>query len=198
MEAPEFRHPRLHMSRDRGALRIVLPVTAGKFRVLLDFVWLCVWLGAEGVLIASVAGIMILPGPRNLLIVPLILFSAAGAFLTYRWLWYWGGRERFVAEPGRLVAAREIFGIGRRRRFTREEIRDVHVRRLRYRFAYPSWGRMFIGTGDGEIVIETNAGEIVYGKGLDLEEAEHLADLLRSSLRGSTERGRRPSEFLVR
>jgi hypothetical protein len=186
------------MSRDGGALRVVLPVQAGKYRLLLDIVWLCVWLAAEAVLVAAFAGPRFLPGPRSLLIAPLVLFSAAGVFLAYRWLWYWGGRERFVLEPGRLLAAREIFGIGRTRAFPRDRIRDIHARRLLYRLVYPSWGRMFLGNGDGEIVIEGDAGPCVYAKGLSLEEAEHLAELLRSELRGSPDRKRRPTEFQVR
>jgi hypothetical protein len=177
---------------------VVLPVQAGKYRALLDFVWLCVWLAVEAALVASVAGARIVPGPRSILVVALVLFTAAGGFLTYRWLWYWRGRERFEIEPDRLVVAREILGVGRVRSFARERVRDIRARRLLYRLAYPSWGRMFVGTGDGEIVIEADGDDIVYGKGLGLAEAERLADLLRTELNGSAEPRRRPSEFRLR
>ncbi len=186
------------MSRDGGALRVVLPVKAGKYRAFLDFVWFCVWLAAEAVLVASVAGGRILPGPRAILVVPLLLFTAAGGFLAYRWLWYWGGRERFAVERDRFVVAREILGVGRVRSFARERIRDIRARRLHYRLVYPSWGRMFVGTGDGEIVVESDGDDAVYGKGLGLAEAERLAELLRSELRGPAERKRRPTEFRLR
>jgi hypothetical protein len=186
------------MSRDGGALRVVLPVMAGRYRVLLDFVWFCVWLAAEAALVASVAGIRIFPGPRAILIVPLVLFSAAGCFLAYRWLWYWGGRERFAVETDRLIVAREILGVGRVRCFPRERVRDIRARRMHYRLVYPSWGRMFVGTGDGEIVVEADGGRAVYGKGLGLAEAERLAELLRSELKASDEQPRRPTEFRLR
>lgn len=186
------------MSRDGGALRVVLPVKAGRYRAFLDFVWFCVWLVAEGALVASIAGLRILPGPRALLIVPLALFTAAGGFLAYRWLWYWGGRERFEVEADRLIVAREIFGIGRVRSFARERVRALRAQRLHYRLVYPSWGRMFVGTGDGEIVIEADGDDAVYGKGLDLAEAERLAELLRWELKGSAEQNRRPTEFRLR
>jgi len=184
------------MSRDRGALRVVLPVKAGKYRAVVDFVWLCVWLAAEAVLAASALGARIFPGPRGILIVPLVLFTAAGVFLAYRLLWYWGGRERFQVEPDRLVVAREIFGLGRVRGFPRERVLDVRARRLHYRLVYPSWGRMFVGTGDGEIIIESDGDSVAYAKGLDLLEAERLAELLRSELGASSApRKRRPTEF---
>lgn len=186
------------MTRDQGALRVVLPVDAGKYRVFLDVVWLCVWLAAEAALLASVVGARIFPMPRGMLIVPLGLFTAAGGFLAYRWLWYWGGRERFAVEPDRLVVAREIFGVGRVRSFPRERIRDIRARRLHYRLVYPSWGRMFVGTGDGEILIEADGGSAIYGKGLGLSEAERLAELLRSEMKGSAERHQRPTEFRLR
>ncbi len=187
------------MSRDGGQLRVVLPVKAGKYRALLDFAWFCVWLAAEAVLAAAAAGARILPAPRGALIVPLALFTAAGVFLGYRWLWYWGGRERFAVERDRLVVAREILGVGRVRSFPRERVRDVRARRLHYRLVYPSWGRMFVGTGDGEIVIEADGDSAVYGKGLDLSEAERLAELLRSELKGpAPQRKPRPTEFRLR
>jgi hypothetical protein len=105
-----------------------------------------------------------------------------------------------VAESDRLVVAREILGIGRARTFPRERIRKIRASRLHYRLVYPTWGRMFVGTGDGEIVVETDNGSAVYGKGLLFEEAERLADLLRSELRDPAEREeqRRPTEFRLR
>jgi len=186
------------MSRDRDALRVELPVKAGKYRTLLDFVWFCVWLVAEAVLVASVAGARILPASQPILIAPLILFSVAGVFLAYRWLWYWGGRERFEVEPERLVVAREILGLGRVRCFPRARVRGVRARRLHYRLVYPSWGRMFVGTGDGEIVVDADGEEATFAKGLDLEEAERLAELLRSELGTRADRERRPTEFRLR
>jgi hypothetical protein len=186
------------MGRDHGALAIILPVSVGPYRLLVDLVWFGVWLAVEGALLASLAGARILPGGGRLLLIPFLLFTVAGFFLAYRLLWYWGGRERFVAGPDGLRVAREIFGLGRERAFPPEQVRGLRVRRLHLRLAYPLWGRMFVGNGNGELLIDTGGAEVAYGKGLAVEEAERLADLLRSELPGSRAAVRRPTEFRLR
>jgi hypothetical protein len=56
---------------------------------------------------------------------------------------------------------------------------------------------MFIGNGDGEIVIEADEETHAYGKGLELDEARGLAELLEQELdQRSVER--RPTEFRLR
>jgi hypothetical protein len=185
------------MSRVDGGLSIVLPVKAGRFRWLLDLIWLGVWVVVEGALIAGLAGARILPRSGPSLVVPLLFFTAAGLFLLYRCLWYWAGRERYVARSDRLLVRREILGLGRERVFPKEEIADLYAQRLKYRMVYPSWGRMFVGNGNGEIVIEASGRRHVFGKGLEVDEAEHLAELLRAELAGRS-RQRRPTEFRLR
>jgi hypothetical protein len=96
-----------------------------------------------------------------------------------------------------LVAGREILGFGRTRTFPRERLRSIRSRRLEYRVVYPAWGRMFIGNGDGEIMIEADEETHAYGKGLELDEARGLAELLEQELdQRSVER--RPTEFRLR
>lgn len=184
------------MSRNGVDLRIDLPVKAGRFRRLVDFVWLCVWIAVEGSLIAELAGVRILPRPPSSLALPTVLFTAAGLFLLYRCLWYWTGRERFVAGPLGLVVRRQILGLGRTWTFPKDQIFDIRAERMRYRMVYPSWGRMFIGNGDGRIVVEAEGRSHLFGKGLEMEEAERLAELLRAELAES--RRRQPTEFRLR
>jgi hypothetical protein len=95
---------------------------------------------------------------------------------------------------GRLEVRRELLGIGRRWTFERRSIRDLRGQRLDYRVIYPAWGRMFIGHGEGEIVIEGPDGPVVFAKGVEEEEARALASLLRRELEAPAG-GRRPTEL---
>jgi hypothetical protein len=191
---PEFSHPRLRMSRESDALHILLPVKSGKYRRLLDLIWVCVWLAIEVVLVVTLAGRPLVPGPFPALVGLTIAFTLAGFFLTYRWLWYWTGKERFVVRAEGMAASREILGFGRTRTFAKDQIRSIRGRRLQYRVVYPTWGRMFIGTGNGEIVIEADEESHAYGKGLELDEARGLAELLTQELDPRPVE-RRPTEF---
>ena len=197
MEREEFSHPRLRMFRESDALHVLLPVKAGRYRRLLDFIWVCVWFAVEVVLVANLAGRLLIPGPYPAMVGLTIAFTVAGLFLTYRWLWYWTGKERFVVRPAGLTAGREILGLGRTRTFARNKIRSIRARRLEYRVVYPAWGRMFIGNGDGEILIEADEETHAYGKGLEMDEARGLAELLTQELDPHPVE-RRPTEFRLR
>jgi len=188
MERLVFRHPRLRMSRNPEGLEIILPVNAGKFRRLLDALWLGVWGVVEGMLVATLAGVPLLPGTTPVLVLLTVLFGGAGVFLGIRCLWYGTGRERFVVQPDRLTVARQILGLGPNRTVPASEIRSVRGLPLLYRFVYPSWGRLFVGTETGQIVVEGEHARWIYGKGLELEEARALADLIAQELGTSPQR----------
>src|SRR6185295_17544988 len=108
----------------------------------------------------------------------LAIFTAAGGFVLWRWLWCVRGRETFLVGRDALLARREIWGIGRSRRFDLEKTRSVKAALLKYRILYPSWGRMFVGQGEGEIVINYAGRTYAYGKGLEVAEAGGIVNLL--------------------
>jgi hypothetical protein len=110
------------------------------------------------------------------------IYAFAGLYELFRWLWYWVGREEFVIRPDRLIARRGIPGLVRSRTFSRDRLTGIQGRRLRYRMIYPSWGRMFIGRGDGELTFEMKGKAVSYGRGLDLSEACTLAELMSAEL----------------
>jgi hypothetical protein len=195
MEEAEFTHPGLRMVRDSDAFTVILPVKSQRYRRLLHLVWFVIWLAGEAALLASLFGWKALPPPpRPALVAFLAVFTAAGIFVLYRLLWYMVGRETFVVRRDQLVARREIWGIGHRRSFDRRWIRKISGRRLNYDVVYPSWGRMFIGHGEGEILIEGDREAHAYGKGLEEEEARILASLIQQELRARSQ-DRRPSEL---
>jgi hypothetical protein len=194
MEESDFTHPGLRMIREPRAFTVILPVKAQRFRRLLHVVWFVVWLAGEAALIASLLGWQRIPAPpKAVAAVFLTAFTVAGAFVLYRLLWYLAGREEFVATGDRLRVRRQIVGFGHTRTFERRTIRKIRGRRLNYEVVYPSWGRMFIGHGEGEILIETDGAAHAYGKGLEEEEARILGSLLQQEM-AIRSADRRPSE----
>jgi hypothetical protein len=196
MEEDEFTHPGLRIFRDSDGFQILLPVKAERYRRLLHLVWMLVGLGVEVVLIAALLGWEPVPfPPRPFLAVLVALFSMAWAFLLYRWLWYAVGRERFIVTRDMVRVRREILGLALSRVFEREKIRDIRAGRFGYWIVYPSWGRMFIGHGEGEILIDTPGRTYAYGRGLEEDEAVKLAFLMKDEAHLRVPDRRRPSEI---
>jgi len=196
MEIDEFTHPGLRVFRGADGFQILLPVKAERYRRLLHLLWVVVGLAVAVVLAAAVLGWEPVPlPPRPLLAGLLAVFTVGCAYLVYRWLWYAGGRERFIVTRDMVRVRREILGLGFQRVFKRTEIRNIRAGRFGYRVIYPSWGRMFIGHGEGEILIETRHRTYAYGRGLEEDEAEKLAWLLKEEAHLAAPARRRPSEI---
>jgi hypothetical protein len=194
MEQDEYTHPGLRVFRDTEGFHVMLPVKAERFRRLLHLVWLVVGLAVSGLLIAALQGWAPVPlPPRSVLIGMLAAIAAGTVYVFYRFLWYAAGRERFIVTRDMIRVRREILGIGIAHTYEREKIRNVRAGRFDYRVIYPSWGRMFIGHGDGELLIETFSGTHAYGRGLEVDEARRLASLIREEAHLRTV-DRRPSE----
>jgi hypothetical protein len=194
MEEDEFTHPGLRMVREPRAFRVVLPVKSDRFRRFLHLVWFVVWLAGEAALIAGLRGMLPMPAPpQPVLLTFLAVFTAAGFFVLYRLLWYMAGREAYTVTGDGLTVRSEIWGIGHTRQFDRRSIRKIRGRRLNYEVVYPSWGRMFIGHGNGEILVELDGEAHAYGKGLKEEEARVLASLLQQEMMVRSG-NRRPTE----
>lgn len=142
--------PVFRVARGPGGLHIRVPVKSERFRSLINLVWLLVWAGGETALVLLMGGAFGSPGadpPASPPLAGLFLaaFTVAGGVVLWRWLWGKAGSESFLVSGNMLLARREIWGIGRSRKFELEKIRSVKAGPLKYRVIYPSWGRMFIG-----------------------------------------------------
>ena len=194
MEHDEYTHPGLRIFRDSEGFHLLLPVKAERYRRLLHLLWFVVGLAADALLIAALLGWAPVPiPPRPVLAVLVVALTAGWMYMLYRFLWYAVGRERFIVARDMVRVRREILGVGVSHVFERQKIRNIRAARFDYRVIYPSWGRMFIGHGEGEILIETPSGSHAYGRGLEEDEAHKLAALLRDEAHLRTV-DRRPSE----
>ncbi len=181
----EFSSASYRVWREPEGLRIVVRVKPDGFRTLLNLIWILIWAAGEVVILLSLLGVFGPAGsalPRPLDGLFLTAFSVVGGIVLWRWLWRVGGREVFRIARSGLSARREILGIGRTRSFPVEKLRNVRGSRLKYRILHPTWGRMFIGPADFEIVIAHAGGSCAYGKGLQEGEAVALAGLLKGEL----------------
>jgi hypothetical protein len=187
MAKSEFSKPAFQVSREPEGLRISVPVKSERFRTLLNLVWLLVWAAGESAIFWFLLGGFSPAGVTPSASLPLTglflaAFTLAGGVVLWRWLWCVGGGETFVVSRNALLATREIWGVGHSRKFDLEKIRSVRAGRLKYRVIYPSWGRMFIGHDESEIVIDCGGRSFAYGKGLEQAEAEELVDLLQEEM----------------
>jgi hypothetical protein len=194
MERDEYTHPGLRIFRDADGFQVLLPVKSERFRRLLHLLWLVVGVAVEALLIAAILGwAPVLMPPLPVLIGLLAAFTVGTAYVLYRFLWYAVGRERFILTRDMVRIRREILGLGISHTFPREKLRNIRGGRFDYQVIYPSWGRMFIGHGEGEILIDTFSGTYACGRGLEEDEARKLASLIREEAH-LRKVDRRPSE----
>jgi hypothetical protein len=187
MDRNETVNSAFRVIRKPEGLCISVPVKAERFRTLLNLVWLLVWGAGEVAIVLFMLGGFSPPGLATAVSLPLAglflaAFTAAGGVVLWRGLWCVGGRETFIVSRNALLATREIWGAGHSRKFDLEKIRSVRAGRLKYRVIYPSWGRMFIGHDESEIVIDCGGRTYAYGKGLEEAEAGELVDLLEEEM----------------
>jgi hypothetical protein len=188
------RASRILITRSGEDFSLVLPIKTQPFRRLLYAVWLAVWLVSEAGLVAGLAGWKAFPPlPEAGLVVMLTLFSAAGAFIAWRFLWYQWGREVYSVDHHALRVRRDIAGVGRTSIIPLDKIRRVRAESMHYQAVYPSWGRLFIGHGDSQILLNSGAGPVAYGRGLEGPEAADLAELLNEEVRIRTDE-KQPSQ----
>jgi|SRR6185503_6387033 len=187
MDKNEFSKPVFWVTRESGGLRINVPVKPEGYRTLLNLVWLLVWAAGEIAIVIFILGGF--NAPEFLPAVPLPLaglflaaFTLAGGAVLWRWLWRAGGRESFLVARDALLARREVWGIGRSRRFDLAKTRSVKAGRLKSRVLSSTWGRMFVGLGESQIVIDCAGRTYGYGKGLEEAEAGDLVDLLEEEM----------------
>lgn len=187
MDTIAHSNPAFQVVREPAGLSIRVPVKTDRFRSLLNLVWVLIWAAVEGAIVLHLLGAFGPPETPPSFPLPLTglflgIFGAAGGLVCWRWVWGLGGREIFRVEADALVARREIWGIGHTRSFDLERLRSLGAGRLNYQVHYPSWGRMFIGHGEGEIVVDHAGRTFAYGKGLEEAEARDLVDLLEDEI----------------
>jgi hypothetical protein len=184
MDTKEFSKPVFWVTRESGGLRITVPVQFDRYRTLLNLVWLLVWAAGEVAIVPILLGAFNHPGsvPLPLAGPFLAIFTVAGGMVLWRWLWCVRGNETFLVARDALLARREICGIGHSRRFDLVKSPSVKAGRLKGRALPPSWGRMLVGQGEREVVIDCAGRTYAYGKGLEEAEAGALVDLLEEEI----------------
>jgi hypothetical protein len=179
-----FRH---RVADDPNGIRIILPVKPQRFRMLLHLVWSAAWIlfGASVLWIrplSSAGAVSSDSPPRLFVILGVAVFLAGGIFVVWRWLWYLAGTETIRVDPRKLSISRGIAGLRITRGFEIAQIKDLRVRPLIYKVIYPSWGRMFVGHGDSQILFDDENGFHAFARGLTFAESKDVLEALKKAI----------------
>jgi hypothetical protein len=157
----------IRRSAPRAPLRIVVLAAALAF-------WALGERFAAGEL--SAAG----PGDAGVLRLALVLWTLGGALLAWRLLGALFSRDRLVVAGGAVALGRELFGLGRRRRFTAARVRAVAAEAQPPDLLDLAWGVRVWGVGGAALVFELGGERVRWAEGIDEGEAGELAELLRA------------------
>lgn len=107
-------------------LEIVIPAPRNLFLLSLLGVWLMAWGAGE---LSALERLRSGRGadPEELLLVWLVIWTAAGLLAAYAWLWMLVGQERIVLGTSSLRIRREILGVGLTRTYPLLRIRSLRV-----------------------------------------------------------------------
>jgi len=153
-------------------LAVVMPAPRSWFVIAFLLFWLGGW--TTGGLGAMWLGFSPdVPGPVKLFLVFWLGGWLLGeVYAIYTVAWQLAGRERILLAPSELTLAREVFGLGRRRAFDLERVRNLRV--------VPRTRPGPAGAWAGRIAFDYGSSMVRCGRGLDELEAERIVDLLRS------------------
>ena len=157
---------------DLGAgVRIVIPARRHLFVITFLFVWLAIWIIAGSASLVGGAGEV-----AGGLAILAIGVGYGGGVLA----WMLFGREVVEAERGRLLLARGVGPIQRRREFHAASVEDLCA----LDDSMPWWfGFDLFGMRGGSIAFDYGARTYKFGGGVDRAEAKQIVGRLQEALR---------------
>ncbi len=166
----------------RSGLRIEIPTRFDSFIRALLVAWLVFWAAGLTVVGLGWLGVIAAPIPPAPIWIGFFLaFTAAGIFVAWHLAWVLWGREVVELKDGVLSISR---GIGRwtghARRYPWPGVRELRTGSFERRVVYPSWGREFVGHEYAYLTFLYEGRAHQFGRGLTMEEAEEVLELLRS------------------
>lgn len=143
--------------------------------------WLAGWAVGE----AAALSALLQPGGTAapwLLAAGLSLWTAAGGFALYAWLWQLAGREVVTVGASSLVLRRALLGPGRPRRYDLAKLENLRVAPpAREAWRFPA-SLAFWGLAGGAVAFDRGGRTHRFGLGLDEAEAADLVRRLRERL----------------
>lgn len=168
--------PRLTITADSAALRLVLPAP----RPWYTFVLLAVLLPLWGIVFAASLAAIFGPAVNSLAAAGFILvwlagWCGVGLFLLYVLVSLFAGRELVTLSPDGLTIRRDLYGYGSERRYRLHLISQLRCDAERPSFtAYFTTLRLF-GFGGGRLRFDYSGLDFRFGAGLTRSEAEQVA-----------------------
>jgi hypothetical protein len=159
-------------------LEIVIPARRNLIVLLFLGIWLAGWVTGELTALAELLSGSP-EGPEGFLLLWLALWTFAGAFAAYTWLWMLVGKERIVMGTSALHVKRDVLGLGRTRTFGLFRIRNLRVA------SGPTGPRdvaaalRLAGLTGGLIAFEHDGKTIRFGASLDPAEAQIIVERMK-------------------
>ena len=159
-----------------GGLEITVPARTNWASILFLGFWLIGWACGEVFAIREFAAATT-PGFAKLFILAWLgVWTTAGGFTVYAWLWAVSGKERIVLQRAALSLKREVLGLGRERRYD-----IVHVSNLRVApLVDVSSSQQFWGIGGGRVAFDYGPKTIYFAAAVDDPEAAEIVGRLKA------------------
>ena len=172
----------------REGLRIEIPTRFDTFIRALLGAWLVFWAAGVAVIALGWLGVIAAPVPAAPLWFGfLAAFGAAGIFVAWHLSWVLWGREIVELKDGVFSISRGIgLWTGRARRYPWRGVSGLRTGSFERRVVYPSWGREFVGHDYAYLTFKSEGRDHQFGRGLTMEEAEEILELLRDKPSGES------------
>ena len=119
--------PRATLTDTTLGLVVTIPVKRNRFALLFLPVWLVGWAFGEAVAAANLIDGDVAPEARVFLMVWLAFWTLGGGAAVLAVLWMLAGRERITLGAAELGIRRELFGLGREKKYELVHCRNVRV-----------------------------------------------------------------------
>ena len=168
--------PRATIADEPEGLRITIPARRYWYAIVFLALWSVGWFFAEKATLFQVFDPETAPPGKAFLTLWLLLWTAAGAFVIYTWLWIVSGREVLLFDATSLTISRETALFARARNFDADNVRDLRTAPtmgpcslMDARSTFVLWGL----TG-GHIAFDYGAKTYSFGAGVDEAEAKQI------------------------
>jgi hypothetical protein len=157
-------------------LRITIPARRYWYVIVFLALWSVGWFFAEKAALFQVFDPETAPPGKAFLTLWLLLWTAAGAFVIYTWLWLVSGREVLLFDATSLTVSRETALFARARTFDAHSVEDLRAAPTTAPWSLTDMRSSFAvwGLTGGHITFDYGAKTYHFGAGVDEAEAKQI------------------------
>jgi len=159
-----------------AGLRVTIPARRYWYGIVFLAFWSVGWFAAELAVPFQILDPETTPSAKAFLTMWLLLWTAAGAFVIYTWLWLVSGREVLLFDATSLTVSRETALFARARNFDAHNVRDLRASPTTAPWSLMDARSSFViwGLTGGHIAFDYGAKTYRFGAGIDEAEAKQI------------------------